>query len=89
MKIEKLSGVYVSVVFPVSRPVRNGCFSYTQLSSISNAKPAWEYGDIYIIKDEVKFAEYDDGSIFFFPKHAYVDSKSPIGRAARHVKTVG
>ena len=81
----KPTGAMVFVVFNRSRnPLKDYLKSEKKprLRKIPDAEQAWKYGDIYIIPDEVKFREYTDGSIIFFPKTADIPRKSPIGRAA-------
>lgn len=81
----KPNGATVFVVFNRSRnPLKYYLKSATKpsLRDYSDAKQAWKYGDIYIIPHEVKFQEYSDGSIIFFPKTVDIPYISPIGRAA-------
>ena len=51
-----------------------------RLDDISGKKRAWDYGDVYIISNEVKFCEYGEGAVIFFPQSFTPPSKSPLGR---------
>ena len=86
VKALKPHGASVFVVFDRSTndKLKKCIGSSTQpcLSDIKYAVKAWNYSAFYIIKNEVKFQEYSDGSIIFFPNSFIIPSKSPIERPA-------
>lgn len=88
VKALKKDGASVFVVFDRSTNSLKkyiGLTNKPNLSDIANVERAWPHGDVYIIQKEVKFQEYGDGSIVFFPEAFTIPSKSPLGRPATAV----
>ena len=87
VKARKLDGASVFVVFDRSTNDELkkyiGLSTQPNLSGIQNVVPAWPGSSaVYIIRNEVKVQEYNDGSIIFFPNSFIIPSKSPIERPA-------
>lgn len=85
IKAKKADGASVFVIFDSSNTLKKYLSSHVvaNLKDIPKAIISWEHSFVYIIQDEVKFKEYGDGSIIFFPKSARVPSSSPIGRPTK------
>jgi hypothetical protein len=86
VKALKPNGTSVFVVFNRStNPLKKSIGSSVKpsLKDIPNVVKSWPGScAVYIIRNEVQFQEYNDGSIIFFPNSFSVPSKSPLGRPA-------
>jgi hypothetical protein len=79
----KADGASVFVVFNPLKQSIGSSVKQPSLSDIPNVVQAWPGScAVYIIRNEVQFQEYNDGSIIFFPNSFSVPSKSPLGRPA-------